>query len=126
MQFAAHSSHVLLERGAEFLRARSQVLVLSATREAADDLARVCVSPGSAFAGVYRHSLRDLVLAISTVPMLKRGLAPVRRVAREAIAVEITARSRGKLTYLAPVSAFPGFARALARTLEDLRLDGVS
>ena len=52
--------------------------------------------------------------------MLKRGLAPVRRVAREAIAAEITARSRAKLTYLAPVSAFPGFARALARTLEDL------
>jgi ATP-dependent helicase/nuclease subunit B len=126
VQFAAHSSHVLLERGADFLRRHSPVLVLSATREAADDLARVGASPGSAFAGVYRHSLRDLVLALSTVPLLKRGLAPVRRVAREAIAVEITARSRAKLTYLAPVSAFPGFARALARTLEDLRLDGVS
>jgi RecB family exonuclease len=127
VQFEAHSSHVLLERGAEFLRSHSPVLVLSSTREAADDLARVVgTSPGSAFAGVYRHSLRDLVLTISTVPMLKRGLAPVRRVAREAIAVEITARCRAKLTYLAPVSAFPGFARALARTLEDLRLDGTS
>ena len=126
MQFTAHSSHVLLERGAEFLRGHSPVLVLSGTREAADDLARVGTSAGKAFAGVYRHSLRDLVLSLSTVPMLKRGLVPVRRVAREAIAVQITARLRTKLAYLAPVSAYPGFARALARTLEDLRLDDIS
>jgi hypothetical protein len=58
--------------------------------------------------------------------MLERGLIPVHRLAREAIAFEITARSRAKLTYLAPVAGFPGFARALARTLEDLRLNSIT
>lgn len=123
MQFVAHSSHALLERGTKFLRGRSPVLVVGGTREAVDDLARGSAS-GAAI-GLYRHTLRDLVLALSSVPMVKRGLVPVRRVAREAIAVEITARSRKSLTYLAPVSAFPGFARALARTLEALRLDDI-
>jgi hypothetical protein len=58
--------------------------------------------------------------------MVERGLSPVRRVAREAIAAEITERSRAQLSYLAPVVGFPGFARALARTLEDLRLNRIT
>jgi hypothetical protein len=125
MRFTAHSNHALLERAAEFLRGRSPVLVIAGTREAVDDLARTSVR-GGASQGLYRHTLRDLVLTLSSVPMLRRGLAPVRRVAREAIAAEISARLRARLTYLAPVSAFPGFARALARTLEALRLDDIS
>jgi len=36
------------------------------------------------------------------------ALAPVRRIAREAIAIEITPRSRAKLTYLAPSPRFRG------------------
>ncbi len=125
MQFTEHSNYALLERGREFLRGRAPVLVVGGTREAVDDLARTGVLDGAS-AGLYRHTLRDLVLALSSVPMLRRGLAPVRRIAREAMSAEITARLRGKLTYLAPVSAFPGFARALARTLEAVRLDDIS
>jgi len=124
MQFTSHSNHALLERGTEFIRGHTPVLIIGSTREAVDDLARAA-APGGASVGLYRHTLRDLVLALSSVPMLRRGLAPVRRVAREAIAAEITARLRAKLTYLAPVSAFPGFARALARTLEAVRLDDI-
>jgi RecB family exonuclease len=75
---------------------------------------------------VYRHTLRDLVLTISTAAMVERGLSPVRRIAREAIAAEITAKLHAKLSYLAPVVGFPGFARALARTLEDLRLNRIT
>ena len=127
MQFAAHSNDALLKLGTEFLRGRSPLLVLAATREAADDLVRSCSAPvGSALTGVYRHALRDLVFAISAAPMIERGLSPVGRVAREAIAAEITARSRAKLSYLAPVSGFPGFARALARTFEDVRLNRIT
>jgi hypothetical protein len=115
LQFAAHSNDI------------SPLLVLAGSREAADDLVRSCCSQsGGALTGVYRHTLRDLVLAVSTVPMVERGLSPVRRIAREAIAAEIAARSRPKLSYLAPVAGFPGFARALARTLEDLRLNRIA
>jgi ATP-dependent helicase/nuclease subunit B len=127
LQFAAHSNDALLKRGTEFLRGRSPLLVLAGAREAADDLVRSCCSQaGGALTGVYRHTLRDLVLTISTAPMVERGLSPVHRIAREAIAAEITARSRAKLSYLAPVAGFPGFARALARTLEDLRLNCIT
>ena len=127
MRFAAHSNDALLRRGIEFIRGRSPVLVLAETREAADDLVRVyCSTTRGALGGVYRHTIRDLALTLSAAPMLERGLVPVHRLAREAIAFEITARSRAKLTYLAPVAGFPGFARALARTLEDLRLNSVT
>ncbi len=121
---ASHANQALLEKGAEFLKQHSPCLVLAETREAADDLVRACCrTPGSAVIGVYRHTIRDLVLKLSSAPMAERGLAPIRRLAREAIAAEIASRLRGKLTYLAPVSGFPGFARSLARTLEDLRLN---
>src|SRR5450759_2039685 len=127
LQFAAHSNDALLKRGTEFLRGRSPLLVLAGTREAADDLVRSCCSQAiGALTGVYRHTLRDLVLTISTAPMVERGFSPVHRIAREAIAAEITARSRAKLSYLAPVVGFPGFARALARTLEDIRLNRIT
>jgi hypothetical protein len=120
LQFTAHSNNALLKRGTEFIQGRSPVLVLAGTREAANDFVRSCCQTQSgALSGVYRHTLRDLVLSISTASMVERGLSPVRRLTREAMAVEIAARSRAKLTYLAPVARFPGFARSLARTLED-------
>src|SRR5436190_3022048 len=127
LRFTAHSNGALLKRGTEFVQGRSPVLVLSGTREAANDFVRsYCQTQSGALIGVYRHALRDLVLTISTPSMVERGLSPVRRLTREAMAVEITARSRAKLTYLTPVARFPGFARALARTPEDLRLSGIT
>ena len=113
----------LLSRAAEFLKGRTPVLILAATREAADNLARRAA--GSATFGVYRHALRDLVLELSEGPMLDRGLFPVSRIAREALAAAVTARCRTRLQYLTPVVDFPGFPRALARTLEELRLNRV-
>ncbi len=117
----------LHDRAAQFLLSHTPTLILATTREAADDAVRHCCStPGTAIGGVYRHTVRDLVLALSEAPMLERGLQPVRRIAREAIAADIAARNRSRLTYLAPVASFPGFPRALARTLEDLRLNRIT
>jgi hypothetical protein len=114
--FASHANHALLEKGAEFLKQHSPCLVLAETRQAADDLVRSCCrTPGSALIGVHRHTVRDLVLKLSSAPMAERGLSPISRLAREAIAAEIASRLRGKLTYLAPVSGFPGFARSLGQ-----------
>jgi CRISPR/Cas system-associated exonuclease Cas4 (RecB family) len=54
-------------------------------------------------------------------------LVPVGRFVREALAARVTAQAleRGELTYLQPVSRFPGFPRALTATFEELRLGGV-
>jgi CRISPR/Cas system-associated exonuclease Cas4 (RecB family) len=59
--------------------------------------------------------------------MAERGLAPVNRLASEAIAARVSDKlSRAKkLSYFGEVARMPGFAAALARTLSDLRLCGV-
>jgi CRISPR/Cas system-associated exonuclease Cas4 (RecB family) len=60
--------------------------------------------------------------------MAARGLAPLTSLGREAIAARIAqkALTQGELAYFRPVAALPGFARALARTLVELRLAEVS
>jgi ATP-dependent helicase/nuclease subunit B len=60
--------------------------------------------------------------------MAERGLAPLSALGREAVAARITqnALAQGQLAYFHPVAALPGFARALARTLVQLRLARVS
>ena len=118
----------LRARGAEFVAEWAQwggVVVLAPVREAADEIAfEAC---GEALIGVTRAALRELVLELSNGELNRRGLAPVGRVVREALAARVaveTAR-RGGLQYLLPVAGFPGFPRALAATFEELRLNGV-
>ncbi|MCU1233154.1 MAG: ATP-dependent nuclease subunit B-like protein [Candidatus Solibacter sp.] len=118
----------LRARGAEFVAEWAQwgaVLVLGATREAADEIAfEAC---GAALIGVTRKGLRDLVLELSGAELNRRALTPVGRVVREALAARVAAEAarRGELQYLMPVAGFPGFPRALAETFEELRLNGI-
>ena len=60
--------------------------------------------------------------------MAEKGLAPLSALGREAVAARIAqkALAQGELAYFHPVAALPGFARALARTLVELRLARVS
>jgi len=60
--------------------------------------------------------------------MADRGLAPLSALGREAVAARIAqkALAQGELAYFHPVAALPGFARALARTIVELRLGKVS
>ena len=60
--------------------------------------------------------------------MAERGLAPLSSLGREAVAARVTqtALAQSELAYFHPVAALPGFARALARTLVELRLARVS
>ena len=56
--------------------------------------------------------------------MADRGLAPLTPLGLEAVAARIVyqARTENQIEYFKPVAAFPGFPRALARTLAELRL----
>lgn len=60
--------------------------------------------------------------------MAERGLAPLSILGREAVAARIAqkALAQGELAYFHPVAALPGFARALARTIAELRLARVA
>ena len=114
----------LRRRAVEFVRRFAEsgpVLVVAPVRAAAEEVAlEAC---GAALVGVGRLAFRELVLELSNAEMNRRALVPVGRFVREALAARITAEAR--LEYLAPVSKFPGFPRALTATLEELRLNGV-
>jgi ATP-dependent helicase/nuclease subunit B len=118
----------LRARAAEFVAEWvqwDQVLVLAPVREAADEVAlEAC---GDALIGVHRLAFRELVLELSAAELNRRALVPVGRIVREALAARVTqeAVGAGKLSYLDPVAAFPGFPRALADTFEELRLNAV-
>jgi len=118
----------LRSRAAEFVArfsAAGPVLVLAPVRAAADEVAlEVCAD---AFLDVRRLALREFVLELSAAELNRRGLVPVGRFVREALAARVTAEAlgRGELTYLQPVAGFPGFPRALTATFEELRLNAV-
>ncbi len=104
---------------------RSEVVVLGATRGAADDFARGACA--ASLAGVHRLTLAQLAASLAAEPAADLGLAPVSRLGMEALAARVVYRARQKrqLSYFDPVGDTPGFARALAATLTELRLAGV-
>lgn len=123
----AFDSHTLLAEAAQFVRVQAavgEVLVIGATRSAADDLVRLhCGS----VAGAHRFTLRQLAATLASVPMAERGLAPVNHFGVEALAARAVHAMvrRGELRYFGPVAQSPGLPRALARTLAELRLERV-
>lgn len=125
---AARSYRLLRQRAVEFVArfsALGPVVVLAPQRAAANEVAlEACAT---ALVGVRCLAFREFVLALSAAELNRRGLVPVGRLVREALAARVTAETlgRGELTYLRPVVGFPGFPRALTTTFEELRLNGV-
>ena len=105
----------------------SSVLTVGASRGAADDLARdIAVSVPATF-GVQRLSLMQLAARTALAVLAHEGVAPSTWLGAEAVAARTVfdATKEGALRYFAPVATTPGFPRALARTLQELRLAGV-
>jgi len=104
--------------------AATEVLIVGATREAADDVARrFTVARGAAF-GLHRTSVTQLAVRCAAADMATRGVAPTTALGAEALAARVTfeAVRDTALPYFAPVARFPGFAGALAATIAELRL----
>src|SRR5579862_6915397 len=104
--------------------AQGDVWIVGASRGAADDLARSVALAAGATIGVHRFSLTQLALHLAGPVLSAQGLAPVTHLGSEAVAARATfdAHRDGALRYFAPVAGTPGFSRALARTLQELRL----
>ena len=114
-------NHALLGRASDFLRehgSATEIIVVAPTREAADDFVRGIAD--TALIGVHRTTVDYLAAAIAQHELYSRGYAPLSKLAHEALAASVI--HQAQLTYFAPVAAYPGFPRALARTLRDLRL----
>ncbi len=101
-----------------------EVLLVGASRGSVDDLARSIASGARATVGLHRFSFTQVAVRLAG-PVLAAGeRAPVTWLASEAVAARAAfeADRDGALEYFAPVARTPGFAPALARTLQELRL----
>jgi ATP-dependent helicase/nuclease subunit B len=123
----SHAAHVRIERARAWLAARApaaQALVVAATPAAAADLTRTALGTRAAAFGWHHLSLPQLAAALASHALVTAGLVAISRLAASAVvarAAHDVARA-GSLGRYAPVAETPGFARAAARAIEDLRL----
>jgi RecB family exonuclease len=115
-----------LREAREWLLARldSGALIASASRGAADDLARSVAAVHGGAVGLHRFSFAQLAAHLAAPVLAARGIAPATRLGSEAVAARAVfeARRRDGLQYFGPVATTPGFPRALARTLREIAL----
>src|SRR5213593_1381296 len=106
----------------------TEVLIVGASRDAADDLARRVTAARRATFGLHRASLTQLAVRFAAEEMARLGVAPATALGAEAVAARVSfeALRERALAYFAPVARFPGFARALAASLGELRLGRVA
>jgi ATP-dependent helicase/nuclease subunit B len=103
------------------------MLVIGATRAAADEFAFTLAREQGATFGITRSSLAELVVGMAIPALARRGLTPSAPLSDEAVAARVADHlmMQGALKYFAPVADMPGFPRALSRTLGELRMAGV-
>lgn len=124
------SAAARLEAAAAFLRSHppgTEILIVAATRGAADDLVRAVAGRAGATFGLTRFSFTELAARLASTsagqaPMLSGTPAGAQAVAARAT---FDALAAAELAYFAPVARLPGFPIALARTLHELRLAGI-
>src|SRR5208283_3282021 len=87
----------------------SEILVIASVKEAGDDLVRAFAVSRGAMLGVHRLTLNRLVGLLAAEELADAGLAP-----------------SGVLAHFEPVLNLPGFSRALARTLIELRWNDIA
>jgi hypothetical protein len=105
----------------------TRVLIVGASRGAADDLAREVAASVPATFGLQRLSLTQLAAKTAIMTLASDGVTSSTWLGTEAVSARVAfdARRQRSLSYFEPVSNTPGFPRALARTLQELRLAGV-
>jgi RecB family exonuclease len=110
-----------------FVRAhvqRGELWLVGASRGAVDELARSVARECGATIGLHRFSVTQLAARLAAPVLADERLAPATYLGSEAVAARATfeAQRDGSLNYFGPVASTPGFPRALARTLQELRL----
>jgi ATP-dependent helicase/nuclease subunit B len=108
--------------------ADAEALVIAPGWEACDDLVRGALGPAGARFGVVRTTLARLAARLAAPHLAARGCVPVSELGLLAVAARAVHRldAESVFTYFGPVADRPGFPRALARTLEELAMGGVT
>ncbi len=108
------------------LGASSRLLVVAESREAAASLARSAAHSLGATFGWERTTLAALAVALASPGLASKGLAPAGHVSLEALCDRVVGSKDGKLGRFSPIADRPGLCRALARTIAELRMEGVA
>ena len=121
------STELRLAEARAFVQSRvgkGDLLLVGASRGAVDDLARSVAVGSGATIGLHRFSLTQLAARLAAPVLAADRRAPSTYLGAEAVAARATfdAQREGELDYFGPVAGTPGFPRALARTLQELRL----
>jgi RecB family exonuclease len=127
-------SHSAAERIAvanEFVRSfppATELLIIGASRDTVDDFVRELTRSVQATFGLHRFSFTQLAARLAVARLAGAGIVPSTAIGAEAIAVRAAyeAQTHDELEYFAPVAKFPGFARAAAATIGELRAAGVA
>ena len=114
----------------EWLKSRpadSELLVISHTNEAATDLVLRTVESRSVWFGMKRFTLSFLASRMAQRALIESGTAPASSLTFTAVVARAvhSLQAAGKLSYFKPVASRPGFPAAVARTLEELRMNQV-
>ena len=125
--FESSAAELRLAEAQAFVDAHSDaggVLLVGASRGAVDDLARAVATNRGATVGLHRFSLTQLAAWLAAPVLAGEQRAPAGALGSEAVAARAAfdARADRALAYFAPVAGTPGFPKALARTLQELRL----
>jgi ATP-dependent helicase/nuclease subunit B len=117
----SRSNHRLIAALTDSISAYSEMILISPTYLAGEGIAHRT----NGIAGLHRITLIQFAVELAKPEMAILGLAPLSTLGVEAIAARVIHESR-PFVYFEAVAAMPGFARALARTLGELRLARVS
>jgi RecB family exonuclease len=105
----------------------TEILLVGASRDVADDVARRATAARGATFGLHRASFTQLAARVAAAEMARRSVAPATPLGATALAARVSfeAVRDGALGYFTPVARFRGFARALGATLGELRTAGL-
>ncbi|MFN2549918.1 MAG: PD-(D/E)XK nuclease family protein [Myxococcales bacterium] len=115
-----------LVRALDWLAPRSRALIVGATQEAAADLAREAAQRVKASFGWHRFTLGRLAAVVAADALAARGLSPLSPLGIEAVCARVVHQlgHAGELGKFQAVAQQPGLGRALAQTLQEVRLAG--
>ncbi|HEX4382542.1 MAG TPA: PD-(D/E)XK nuclease family protein [Myxococcales bacterium] len=117
-------AHARLLRAQEWLAARPRALVLGASLDAASEVARAAALRLGASFGWQRFTLGRFAALLAARQLADLGLSPISQLGLLGVCARIVHRL-GKASALGrfqPLADQPGLSRALARTLQELRL----
>jgi hypothetical protein len=104
-----------------------RVLIVAASRAAADEFAFSAALRRGGLFGVLRVGFAELATKLALPSLAGAGRSPMSGLGSEALVTRAAfeAHRDGVLEYFEPVARMPGFARAAGRTLHELQLAGI-